>query len=624
MKRKTVLVLSSLIALLINTAQAERMFILYEPGCMTKLEYTGATGATTAYTITLSAGEKLVLDVGAEAGKDYQDQLPTPLFGCANGLFSQDLVQRINNRKDEVFVVFRKNNRVFTVSPVKSAGFLLFNDQIIDYQSPAYQFRFDRISGVIGENINTNKNSSAEITFEGIMNRDCMEEYIFRQIAPRSSTPYTDLTIIPQIGIVEERKGLTYDQAANNAMRLTNVDSKKADTYIASLCKTAESGNQAGVTLSPEGYEVSPVYKEPSTMTPKTPVESAAGQASLHPVAKGETLYAIAKKYKVSVKDLQTWNGLGNSTTIRAGSALKVSLAGGTETTQPPTAAKTATLTSKTGQTFIPATTGQVEKPPVKYPIPYEETDKKIDGLYSKSGATQATYYTVRAGDTPAALALKFGYTEARFRTFNGLTPTQVLKVGQQVKTTDCECPTGPVTGSSVTTTLDDRPTEFSQESAPIKVYSQTPNSQVSAYDNTETPTYQRPTYGGETAVPAAAGTYPAPTPNYNLKYAEQVNNNNLTAYDNSSSSSTGVRPMGPISYESTGTLQARGSTNYQTNNYAEDFEPAGKRNMYIVQDGETLFSIARKNAITVDRLRQLNGLDANEVLIPGQRIYLN
>ncbi len=622
MKRKTVLVLSSLIALLFNAAQAERLFILYEPGCMAKLEYTGAAGGNTVYTITLSAGEKLILDIGAEAGKDYQEQLPTPLYGCANGLFSQDLVKRINDRKDEVFVVFRKNNRVFTVSPVKSAGFLLFNDQVIDFQSPAYQFRFDRVSGVIGENINTNKTSSAEITFEGIMNRDCMEEYIFRQIAPRSSTPYTDLTLIPQIGVVEERKGLTYDQAANNAMRLTNVDGKKVDHYIASLCKKPESGSQAGVTLSPEGYEVGTVYKEPSALTPKTPVEAAAGQAGLHTVAKGETLYGLSKKYKVSVKDLQTWNGLGNSTTIRAGSALKVSPTAGTAAAQPATAAKTTTLTTKTGQTFIPATTGLAEKPPVKYPIPYEETDKRIEGLYSKSGAAQATYYTVRAGDTPASLALKFGYTEARFRSFNGLTPTQVLKVGQQVKTTDCECPATPATGSTVTTTLEDRPTEFSLETAPVRVYSQTPNTQVSAYDNVETPTYQRPTYGGETPVPAAPGTYPAPTPNYNLKYAEQVNNN-PTAYD-ASASTSGIRPMAPISYDNTGTLQARSGTGYQTSNYAEDFEPAGKRNMYIVQDGETLFSIARKNAITVDRLRQLNAMDANEILIPGQRIYLN
>ena len=630
MNRKTILLMSSLIALMINTALADRLFILYDPNCMDKLEYSGPTGGNTTYSVTLSTGEKMILDIGVESDKDYSNQLPTPLYGCDNGLFNQQLVQRINTRKDEVFVVYRKNNRVFTVSPVQSASYVLFNDQVIDYQSPAYQFRFDRVTGVIGENINTNKSSSAEITFEGIMNHDCMEEYIFRQIAPRSNTPYTDLTVIPQIGIVEERKGLTFDQAANNALRLTNVNGKKLDNYIASLCKTDSDGSQP-ITLGPKEYEVNPVYTEPSNVTAKTPVQptAAQGQVAEHTIAKGETLYAISRKYNVSVKDLQSWNNMGSSTTIRAGSTLKVAPAAATTTAKAATSATTNQITSKSGLTFIPATTNTAEKAAVTYPIPYESTDQRIA---TSSTSTQQAYYTAQAGDTPASLALKFGYTEARFREMNGLTANQVLKVGQKLKTTDCDCPPsilGTSTTSTSSTVTAKGATEYDSQSAPIRVYSQPQTASPSSYDNTDsTPLYMRPTNTGETPVPAATGTYPAPTANYNLNYSTTPASPAYpTGYDQPTSSPQGVSVMGPVSYDNTSAsrLQVK-SPVYQpaANGYAEEFEPAGKRTQYIVQDGETLFSIARKNAITVERLRMLNGLDANEILIPGQRIYLN
>ena len=43
----------------------------------------------------------------------------------------------------------------------------------------------------------------------------------------------------------------------------------------------------------------------------------------------------------------------------------------------------------------------------------------------------------------------------------------------------------------------------------------------------------------------------------------------------------------------------------------------------HIVQDGETIFSIARKYKMTVDDLRTFNNLERGEVVIPFQKLYL-
>ena len=50
---------------------------------------------------------------------------------------------------------------------------------------------------------------------------------------------------------------------------------------------------------------------------------SVAGALPLHTVAKGETLYSIAKRYEVSIADLQTWNGKPDQN-VRIGEMLRV------------------------------------------------------------------------------------------------------------------------------------------------------------------------------------------------------------------------------------------------------------------------------------------------------------
>jgi membrane-bound lytic murein transglycosylase D len=51
--------------------------------------------------------------------------------------------------------------------------------------------------------------------------------------------------------------------------------------------------------------------------------EPSEGEVIYYKVKSGDTLGAIAKKYRVSVKNLQKWNKL-SSTTIRIGQKLKI------------------------------------------------------------------------------------------------------------------------------------------------------------------------------------------------------------------------------------------------------------------------------------------------------------
>lgn len=85
-------------------------------------------------------------------------------------------------------------------------------------------------------------------------------------------------------------------------------------------------GQKLTVPNVPAGYpSAQPVTGSAATQpVPDEPAASVATGPAYHTVAKGETLYSIAKQYNVTVEQLVEWNKLRDQT-ARLGQKLKVS-----------------------------------------------------------------------------------------------------------------------------------------------------------------------------------------------------------------------------------------------------------------------------------------------------------
>lgn len=85
-------------------------------------------------------------------------------------------------------------------------------------------------------------------------------------------------------------------------------------------------GLKAGMTLLFPATEAAPVAQvQSATPASSAPiVESAAERPSMHLVAKGETLYSIAKRYGLSVPELQQWNSQALVSGLRPGMMLRL------------------------------------------------------------------------------------------------------------------------------------------------------------------------------------------------------------------------------------------------------------------------------------------------------------
>lgn len=173
---------------------------------------------------------------------------------------------------------------------------------------------------------------------------------------------------------------------------------------------------------------------------------------TVHKVAQGETLFAISKKYGVSVDSLKQWNSLqGND--LSAGQSLIVKEA--SLASNAPVEKTTPTVAATTTTTVVTSTAPTKTTPPVAQSKPKSEpkpVEKKIEEPKAKPTSTASTTspavttapivpgewisHTVKQGETLFSLSSTYNSSVEDLIKWNGLTSNnlrsgQVIKVGR-------------------------------------------------------------------------------------------------------------------------------------------------------------------------------------------------
>lgn len=173
---------------------------------------------------------------------------------------------------------------------------------------------------------------------------------------------------------------------------------------------------------------------------------------SLHTVKRGETLGMIAKKYRVSVKQLQSWNNL-RSTKLHIGQKLTV-FSSGTPVNSPGETPVARSTQSKSHTVSKGETLGAIA---AKYKCSVTDlkewnnlknnnlsigqklkvypTEQQTVEKSSNNGKGTYITYTVKSGDTLWDIARKYdGVTVDQIKKLNNLTNKSKLKIGQKLK----------------------------------------------------------------------------------------------------------------------------------------------------------------------------------------------
>jgi LysM repeat protein len=170
--------------------------------------------------------------------------------------------------------------------------------------------------------------------------------------------------------------------------------------------------------------------------------QPASAQGQVHVVQSGETLSSIAAWYGTTTQALAAANGLGNANMIYVGQRLAIptggssAATGGTHTvsrgeTLSAIAARYGTTVNALVQANGLASANMIYAGQ-RLVIPGGGGSAASPGSSQASGSGQV--YVVRAGDTLAAIASRYGTTVAAISNANGVTNPNTIYVGQRLK----------------------------------------------------------------------------------------------------------------------------------------------------------------------------------------------
>ncbi len=139
---------------------------------------------------------------------------------------------------------------------------------------------------------------------------------------------------------------------------------------------------------------------------------------AIHTVKKGETLYAISRKYGVHPKELARFNDLGNANLIRAGQKIRIPVNG-------------KTVPSSSESTVIVKRTKPVQKKVVSRK---KEINYKPITVSAEHRTTTYAIHTIKRGETIWQVAQKFDVTVDQICKTNNLTRDSLLTPGDKIK----------------------------------------------------------------------------------------------------------------------------------------------------------------------------------------------
>jgi LysM repeat protein len=554
-----------------QTALADKVYLEYNPSCMDIYEYhyNGNTSGKghIVYHIALNEIEKVILEVGVEALLN-QPNKPSKTINCDDFAISERMVRQINSGATQLYIV-KKDGRGYNVSPVGIASYAQINGKSTGYSTLDTRFAFDFNQPANDINIATNA-SEAKVVFKGVDSSTCPKSYRFEKTRERGGRSYASYVIVPEIGIIEEKNGFNETDAQNSVLKLVKVNGKPYQEFITTYCNNDKSGtNEAFYTN--EKFKARGQLIAKDKITTVTELESgkpAKDNTTTNPNSTTPTTTTEAPKCSV-YKDVDKgiymdWNtGLPANTTCGGNTYINGFRQG--EIADP------AIVTTPTSNNT--STSGK-EEPPYTPPTSTKTNSNCNDvSTYGK--------HVVQKEETLYGISRLYGLTLAQIRSYNpGLNGTTIYPC--------MTINTKPASKNSVDVTAD-----YKQQQHTVK--------------SGET-LYQLASKYGYTVERFRA--FNGLSPN-DVLYPGQILKTSDCNCPTTSSDKGMANNFVPKEYDA---ASERINTSPQ---------PEAKRNFHVVSEDDTIYSISKKYDIPVEKLRKINDLEENEIIIPYQRIYL-
>ena len=481
---------------------ANPVYLLFDAARLSTYDYllkddlSKSSEAYKMYYYSEKGGNKWILRTGIRQEKVIKkiDLAPTLVD---NFDFKSIDLSKLSGETPELFLVFQVGDG-YTVTKIIELNFFSSENEVFNLLSPKVDFTYHKN---IEPNINlSTDDSDSEVYFSNSSKGKYFDQLTFRLIDKNNMTRPKSVTISGPIGILrqslngnseivlskidgipleayekqlalQDTKSATISSAAKQVRTSTSaLEDEDAIRVAANTSERPEQGstivltekngmnNQVGNAKATESSSValSKVELEKNAIE----LESKKSQ-KVHVVQLGESLFAIAKKYGTTVKQVSEWNHLNAEAPLKSGMTLLVS-------------------------------ENQI--------LPGQTADLRNDKLTEKGGeATKNEQqwkmknnspHIVKEGETLVDIAEAYGYTLTRFKSFNQLADDKIV-VGQKLLVTDCICGSqAEKVASRPTQSAGKNNQDFSQGESEVRVLSKPAGVQLTSKGPTSKQTY--------------------------------------------------------------------------------------------------------------------------------------
>lgn len=572
------------------------VYLMFDWNCVDYLEYRTASGnRVIGYNFRPSGDEQYMFLAGA----DYitSASLPAGVVSCRDFVLGETIVDAVNRRSRQVYMVQPASNGGYTLTPLVSATQVKRNGTIYKFYTTDCSFAFDTTN--LRYNQNLTFAGDTYVYFSGYRLRECRLQYALEREPGRANPIRSDLEFIPGIGMISDRSGTTHAEMEARALRLVKINEQLLDDFLAATCQNKPLmrntlSRWSGAILPEPARETYPTNTiEPRPETYSTPGGNPTPtynnnpcpepfQQGYHIVQRGETLNGIARAYGVDVKALIAVNNISKANKLEVCQKLKLPSTKGAPAVVPQGNNATAQPQNNSygsqDLTPYPYNYTPQRTPAATTPAQYNFSNNTTPAVVQPGNSASTDYvHIVQPGEYLYQIARSHGLTETQIRKYNGFPPigTVTLYPGNQIWLVD-----------------------------PNQIYRNNPQPSAQPQGSTDP---QRPSEYNYNNTQDTRRYVFEETPADGSSYVRQQDEKAVE------SAQQAVQPLDPNRPYQYGYNQPLPSNTRKPTHYQE----------YVVLSGDTMGAVASQNRITVAELAAANEKNPNEALIPGQRLLI-
>jgi LysM repeat protein len=647
-----------------QTAFAQDIYIRFDAECVEKLEYRfveQSNGiAYNSYKLNKSADENVYFETGVEVPQ-VRKSAPSKMIGCGDKTLDRAAVSAINTGRRKAFIV-KKLDSGWAYLPVGSAAHFSFANNVIKYLDATSDFEANVANGVSSDDLSLDKseeNAKASVYYIGEITACNFTAYQFKKSPRQTCKEDATIAILPGLGLIQD--------FATGGQRFELVGINNTD--VCGYYTTPTAPAEVIAEPTPESYNVVAVAPQPEVADSDVSASDNLGETSVeaksvpepacltiaaegeHIVQRGESLYGIARRYGLTVNSLREWNGVTEDV-IYPCSPLKI-----TGPIAEPVAEAPAPSMEEKRQNDVPQSYVAVVKPksvpkpePVKVNCNVEAGDGEHVVLQGESLYAIARTYNLKVADLRAWNSLKDDkimlcskltvvapvvVPKSVPTTYNVVVKPKVVKAAPKkvvavkpampkaTRVIEKPRPIEPFIANTITVTAKSVPTKqtasFVKKGAGLRVakkgetvaeLAKATNMSEAEFRRLNNLTKTETISVGQVLRTENCACNVAVDPDHALVLKPIPVSNDLVG-DVPTTYNTVVKPKKVANTEGSPELTAKGVDSRATRKY------------HVVQQNETLTSIAKTYKKTVENIRSLNRLDEHEVLVPNQLLML-